>query len=97
MELLYRQLLIKKNVEQILFNNMALAGQIRHIEVITPDGSILSSSGGSGFGDQENMAWASLGIGFIICLEILSVPSTTINMMKTNTPINASINCSTGL
>lgn len=55
MELLYRQLLIKKNVEQILFNNMALAGQIRHIEVITPDGSILSSSGGSGFGDQENM------------------------------------------
>ena len=55
MNLLYRQLLIKKDIEQILFNNMALVGQIRHLSIITPDGSILSSSGESGFQDNENI------------------------------------------
>lgn len=57
MNLKYQQLLIKKDVEQILFNNMAMAGQIRHLSIITPDETGLSSSGGQGFETSEYMKW----------------------------------------
>lgn len=55
MDLLYHQLLIKKDIEQILFNNMALTGQIRHLSIITPDGSVLSSSEDSGLNTYPGM------------------------------------------
>lgn len=55
MDLLYHQLLIKKDIEQILFNNMALTGQIRHLSVITPDGDVLSSSEDSGLNAYPGM------------------------------------------
>lgn len=55
MDLSYRQLLVKKDIEQTLFNNMSFVGQIRHLSLITPDGSTLSSSGDTGFNDSKNM------------------------------------------